>query len=168
MRFPYRAVGLIAAAVALTALSACSRTQADWRVAQKADTARAYQAFVERHPDSELAAVARQRIAQLTEAAAWQRATRANTAGAYQEYLTAYPNGSWSQDARIRMQSRSLALNRTNSPGVPAGAAHRARSQQCPLRHPAPAPRASEPRSPFNSALTAAALTRTRPGPNSA
>lgn len=108
MRFSYRAAGPVAAAVILTLLSACSRTQRDWSVAQKADTAQAYQVFVGRHPDSELAAVARQRIAQLTEEAAWQQATRANTAAAYQDYLAKYPNGSWSQDARIRMESQSL------------------------------------------------------------
>jgi cell division septation protein DedD len=108
MRFSYRAAGPIAAAVILTLLTACSRTQRDWGVAQKADTAQAYEVFVDRHPDSELAAVARQRIAELTEQAAWQQATRANTAAAYQDYLTKYPNGSWSQDARIRMESRSL------------------------------------------------------------
>ncbi|MGA8095048.1 MAG: SPOR domain-containing protein, partial [Steroidobacteraceae bacterium] len=83
--------------------------QQDWRAAQQAGTPQAYQVFVERHPDSELAGVARQRIAQVTEEAAWQQATRANTAAAYQDYLAKYPNGSWSQDARIRMESKSLA-----------------------------------------------------------
>jgi hypothetical protein len=78
-------------------------------VAQDAGTAQAYQAFMERHSDSELAGVARQRVAQLTEQAAWQQATRSNTAAAYRDYLAKYPNGSWSQDARIRMESKSLA-----------------------------------------------------------
>ena len=109
MRFTYRAAGPITAAVVLTLVAACSRTQEDWRVAQQANTARSYNVFVQRHPDSELAGVARQRIAQLTEEAAWRQATRANTAGAYRGYLTKYPQGSWSQDARIRMQSRALA-----------------------------------------------------------
>jgi cell division septation protein DedD len=109
MRFTYRAAGPIAAAVVLTLVCACSRTQQDWRVAQQANTAGSYNVFVERHPDSELATVARQRVAQLTEEAAWQQATRANTAAAYRDYLAKYPGGSWSQDARIRMESRSLA-----------------------------------------------------------
>jgi cell division septation protein DedD len=109
MRFTYRAAGPITAAVVLTLLAGCSRTQEDWRAAQQAGTPQAYEVFVERHPDSELAGVARQRIAQLTEAAAWQQAMRANTAAAYQGYLAKYPNGSWSQDARIRMESKSLA-----------------------------------------------------------
>lgn len=109
MRFTYRAAGPITAAVILTLVGACSRTQQDWRAAQQADTPQAYGVFVARHPDSELAGVARRRIAQLTEAAAWQQATRANTPAAYRDYLAKYPNGSWSQDARIRMESRSLA-----------------------------------------------------------
>jgi hypothetical protein len=109
MRFTYRAAGPITAAVILTLVSGCSRTQEDWRAAQQAGTPQAYGVFVARHPDSELAGVARQRIAQLTEEAAWQRATRANTSAAYQDYLAKYPNGSWSQDARIRMESKSLA-----------------------------------------------------------
>ena len=107
----------IAAAVISTLLAACSRTQQDWRLAQQADTAQSYGVFVRRHPDSELASVARQRIAQLTEEAAWQQATRINTPAAYQDYLARYPNGSWSQDARIRMESRSLAAQATQDSG---------------------------------------------------
>lgn len=107
MRFEYRAAGPIAAA-SLLLLTACSRAQQDWRVAQQAGTAQAYEVFVARHPHSELASVARERAAQLTEQAAWQDATRANTLAAYRDYLARYPNGSWSQDARIRMESESL------------------------------------------------------------
>ncbi|HEX5459505.1 MAG TPA: SPOR domain-containing protein [Steroidobacteraceae bacterium] len=126
MRFEYRAARPIAALSILVLLAACSRTQQDWRVAQQAGTARAYEIFVARHPDSELASVARERAAQLTEQAAWQQATRANTAAAYQEYLAKYPNGSWSQDARIRMESKSLPATPAQDPAaaVPASADH--------------------------------------------
>jgi len=119
MRFDYRAAGPIAAASVLLLLSACSRTQQDWRVAQRADTPQSYQVFAARHPHSELAGVARQRIAQLTEAAAWRQATHADTAAAYQAYLARYPDGAWSQDARIRMQSRAMAAEPT-PPAAPA------------------------------------------------
>ncbi len=139
MRFTYRAAGLIAAAAILTLVSGCSRTQEDWRAAQQAGTPQAYGVFVKRHPDSELAGVARRRIAQLTEAAAWQQATRANTAAAYQGYLAKYPNGSWSQDARIRMESKSLAA-------APQAAAAATPSGGGPLTAPAgPASAASSP-----------------------
>lgn len=126
MRFSYRAVGPIAAVGMLALLAACSRAQRDWRVAQQAGTPQAYTVFAERHGDSELAAVARQRAAQLTEEAAWQRATRANSITAYQQYLAQYPSGSWSQDARIRMQSRSMTLAaqtpQESPPAMPPGA----------------------------------------------
>lgn len=125
MRFSYRAVGPIAAAAMLALLAACSRAQQDWRGAQQAGTAAAYEAFAKRHPDSELASVARQRAAQLTEEAAWQQATRSNTAAAYQQYLARYPSGSWSQDARIRMESRSMASQAPQEmpPAMPPAAA---------------------------------------------
>jgi cell division septation protein DedD len=129
MRFTYRAAGPITAAVVLTLLAGCSRTQDDWRAAQQAGTPQAYEVFVERHSDSELAGVARRRIAQLTEAAAWQQAARVNTAAAYQDYLAKYPNGSWSQDARIRMESKSLAAA---PPGAAAGPASLPSSPQPP------------------------------------
>lgn len=125
MRFSYRAAGPIAAASILVLLAACSRTQQDWRVAQQAGTSQSYEVFAQRHPDSELAGVARQRVAQLVEEAAWQQATRLNTPAAYQQYLAKYPTGSWSQDARIRMESRSMAappLPDTAPPATPAGA----------------------------------------------
>lgn len=131
MRFTYRAAGPIATAVILTLLAACSRTQQDWRLAQQADTAQSYNVFVRRHPDSELASVARQRIAQLTDEAAWGQATRANTAAAYQDYLTKFPHGSWSQDARIRMESRSLANDRPD-PSAPAAVATNDRTDSSP------------------------------------
>ena len=143
MRFTYRAAGPVAAAAALTLLCGCSRAQQDWRAAQQAGTPQAYRVFAARHPDSELAGVARQRIAQLTEEAAWQEATRADTPAAYQQYLAKYPNGSWSEDARIRMESRSLAAqaapdgaqpvrtpdwpgSAASTPGVQAGKANAA------------------------------------------
>ncbi|MGH8199731.1 MAG: SPOR domain-containing protein [Steroidobacteraceae bacterium] len=117
MRFTYRAAGPITVAVILTLPAGCSRTQQDWRAAQQAGTPQAYERFVTRHSATELAGVARQRIAQLSEQAAWRQATQADTPAAYQSYLAKYPNGSWSQDARIRMESRALV------PAPQAGAA---------------------------------------------
>lgn len=176
MRFSYRAAGLIAAAVGLTLLAACSRAQQDWRVAQKTDTAQAYEGFVRSHPDSELAAVARQRVAQLTEEAVWQQATTVNTAAAYQDYLAKYPNGSWSQDARIRMESRLLAEHaeqdarpaagvaqatgladgRVAAPGWPGGGASRASEQTTFAAQPRPV--AAKPLGPTPGAAAAVQL----------
>jgi cell division septation protein DedD len=101
-------------------------------VAQQANTAASYNVFVERHPDSELAGIARQRIAQLTEEGAWREANRANTAAAYRDYLARYPNGSWSQDARIRMESRALAAHPPLGADLPP-AAHPPQGADLPL-----------------------------------
>lgn len=148
MRFEYRAAGPIAAAASILLLvTACSRAQQDWRVAQQAGTAQAYDVFVARHPDSELASVARERAAQLTEQAAWQEATRANSVAAYRGYLARYPNGSWSQDARIRMESKSLMAQapQGTSATVPAGAGPATAPQPAAGPVPIPSPAASVP-----------------------
>jgi cell division septation protein DedD len=149
MRFEYRAAGPIAAVCILLLVTACSRTQEDWRVAQQAGTARAYEIFVARHPDSELAGIGRDRAARLTEQAAWQETTRADTPAAYQAYLAKYPNGSWSQDARIRMESKSLATRQPQDSvsTQPRAAATAANSVPAPIAsamtaNPAPAPTA--------------------------
>lgn len=156
MRFTYRAAGPVAAAAALTLFAGCSRTQQDWSAAQQAGTPRAYFVFVQRHPDSELAGVARQRIAQLTEEAAWQQATRANTAAAYQSYLAKYPDGSWSQDARIRMESRSLAASASESSGTVAP------NPAAPVTAPGrPDPAAAMPAAPITTRPASAARTTT-------
>ena len=56
--------------VAGTAVAAHERT-----VALAADTVESYDHFIGRHPDSELAAQARARVAQLNEDRDWQQAT---------------------------------------------------------------------------------------------
>src|SRR5438045_6596132 len=69
--------GRVALIVVLAALMAsCSREQQDWRSAEAADTSEAYGRFVEQHPDSELAARARERLAQLEEERDWADAGR--------------------------------------------------------------------------------------------
>jgi cell division septation protein DedD len=129
----------------LTLLAGCSRTQQDWRAAQQAGTPQAYELFVARHSASELAGVARQRIAQLTEQAAWQQATQADTPAAYQSYLAKYPSGSWSQDARIRMESKSLA------PAPQAAAAVTPGTNQPYTAAPSPAAASAAPSDPVMS-----------------
>lgn len=159
MSFDYRAAGPIAGVFLLALLTACSRTQHDWRVAQQAGTAQAYEVFLQRHPDSELAGVARQRAAQLTEQAAWQQATRANTAAAYQDYLAKYPKGSWSQDARIRMESKSITMQAPQDHGpAPESNGPAAQGNTPTPQRSAPTPTAGE--QPASAAHTPAAADR--------
>ena len=90
------------------ALSSCSRENRDWRSAQAADSLESYDQFLQRHPDSELAAQARARLLQLTEERDWQRASTADTADAYSQFLNQHPSGKWSAEGRIRLENFSL------------------------------------------------------------
>jgi cell division septation protein DedD len=98
---------VIAAALCL-ALSSCSRENRDWRSAQAADSLESYDQFLQRHPESELAAQARARLLQLTEERDWQRASTADTADAYSQFLNQHPSGKWSAEGRIRLENFSL------------------------------------------------------------
>ncbi len=117
MMLTFRA-GKVAALAACLSVAACSREQQDWRSAEAADTVESYGQVLERHPDSELVAAARTRVAQLAEDREWQQAGSADTADSYRQFLAHHPNGRWAQEARIRIQN--FALNGLAAPG-PAG-----------------------------------------------
>ncbi|HEY3786590.1 MAG TPA: SPOR domain-containing protein [Steroidobacteraceae bacterium] len=86
----------------------CSREQQDWRGAEAADSAEAYDQFIQHHPDSELVTEARTRIAQIGEERDWREAGTVDTADAYRQFLTQHPNGKWAQEAHIRIESFAL------------------------------------------------------------
>jgi cell division septation protein DedD len=95
-------------AAALITVVACSGEQQDWRSAEAAGTSEAYGHFIEQHPDSELAAKARERVAEFAEDRDWSQASKAGTAEAYRSFLATHPDGRWSQEARIRIESYAL------------------------------------------------------------
>ena len=95
----------------LTLITGCSRERIDWKSAEAADTQEAYNHFLERHPDSELATQARARLAQLAEDKDWQRAISADTADAYRSFLAQHATGKWAEEARIRMENFTLDSN---------------------------------------------------------
>ena len=99
-------VALVAVVAVLAA--GCSREQQDWRSAEAADTSEAYAGFVEQHPDSELTAQARARLAQLAEERDWAQAGKLATAEAYRAFLAEHPSGKWSEEARIRVEAFAL------------------------------------------------------------
>lgn len=104
----------------------CSREQQDWRSAEAADTREAYGRFLEQHPDSELAAHARTRIAQIAEERDWVEAGTVASADAYRAFLAQHPNGRWSEEARIRIEAFSLGSAPRLAPSTsaqPGGAA---------------------------------------------
>jgi hypothetical protein len=89
-------------------VAACGREQQDWHSAQSADTTEAWQRFIEQHPQSELAAQARLRIAQMAEQRDFQQADAVATVNAYRRFLVQHPNGRWAEQARIRIEAFSL------------------------------------------------------------
>jgi len=154
-----------ALAVALIALAACSVEQQDWRAAEAAGTSEAYQQFLEQHPDSELAAKARERLADFLEERDWSQASRVGTADAYRGFLAAHTNGRWAQEARIRIESYALGSIPHLAPQAPGQTASRATGVNIlrlagggPPQNAAP-PAASAAASAFPAGSTAAAST---------
>jgi len=107
-------------AVLATLAAGCSREQQDWRSAEAADTHEAYGRFVEQHPDSELAAQARVRLAQLAEERDWAQAGKVATMDAYRAFLAEHPSGKWSEEARIRIEAFALGSAPRLVPQTPA------------------------------------------------
>jgi cell division septation protein DedD len=110
----------------LLASTSCGREQSDWRSAREADTIEAYDQFVGKHPEGELATQARTRLAELTEERDWQRISTADTLEGYQQFVVQHPNGKWAREAQIRIENFSLsAQSPAAGPAVaaPAGGA---------------------------------------------
>lgn len=106
-------------------LAGCSRDQSDWRSAQAADTVESYNQFLAKHPESQLAPQARERVAQLSEEQKWRDAATADSIEAYREFLAQYPNGKWSKEAQIRIDNFAVtgALPAPSTSGAAATAA---------------------------------------------
>jgi len=85
------------------ALVACGSSQGDWNTANTAGTVAAYQQFLNKHPNDQHDAAARQRIQTLQDDQAWKSAQTTNTVESYQGYVTAQPNGAHVQDAQQRI-----------------------------------------------------------------
>jgi len=95
--------------VCTIAVSGCSRVTDDWRAAQSADSAEAYQEFVQQHPDSDYAVQAQERIKQLAEDRDWQQASTLDTRDAYEQFVAQHADGQWAQEARVRIENFQLA-----------------------------------------------------------
>jgi cell division septation protein DedD len=96
---------LVAIVLGTLALAGCSRESADWKSASAADTAEAYQQFLQQHPKSTNAVQAQARIAQIGDDRDWQAAAAADTRDAYGQYLAQHADGKWAQEARIRIEN---------------------------------------------------------------
>src|ERR1700683_1799717 len=116
---------LVAIMVGTLALAGCSHESSDWKSATAADTAEAYQQFLQQHPKSATAAQPRARIHQIAEDHDWQAAAAADTRDAYQQFIAQHPDSKWAQEARIRIENFAQAGG-----GPAAGRAGTARAAQ--------------------------------------
>jgi hypothetical protein len=96
---------LMAIVLGTLALAGCNRESADWKSASAADTAEAYQQFLQQHPKSANAAQAQTRIQQIADDKDWQTAAAADTRDAYQQFLAQHADSKWAQEARIRIEN---------------------------------------------------------------
>jgi outer membrane protein assembly factor BamD (BamD/ComL family) len=80
-------------------LVACSSAESDWKKADTANTAAAYQDFLTQHPNDTHAQDARERLTKIQDEQAWTDAQSGNTLEAYQQYLQKQPSGAHVQDA---------------------------------------------------------------------
>jgi hypothetical protein len=119
MMLTFHAGRVALVAVLATLAAGCSREQQDWRSAEAADTSEAYGRFVEQHPDSELAAQGRTRLAQLAEERDWAQAGKVATMDAYRTFLAEHPSGKWSEEARIRIEAFALGSAPRLAPQTP-------------------------------------------------
>jgi cell division septation protein DedD len=96
---------LVGIVLGTLALAGCSHESADWKTATAADSAKAYQQFLQQHPKSANAAQAQARIAQIADDRDWQAAAAADTREAYGQYVAQHADGKWAQEARIRIEN---------------------------------------------------------------
>jgi hypothetical protein len=92
-------------------LVACSSAQSDWRKASASNTVAAYQAFLDKHPNTAQSVEARNRIRAVEDEQAWIQAQQANTVQAFQDYAERIPPGLHVAEAkdRISANERSTA-----------------------------------------------------------
>src|ERR1700687_3877754 len=96
---------LVAIVLGALALAGCNRESADWKSATAADTAEAYQQFLQQHPKSANAVQAQARIQQIAADRDWQAAGRGDTRDAYEQFLAQHADSKWAQEARIRIEN---------------------------------------------------------------
>jgi len=112
--------GFAAAAVLIAFATACGGRQSDWEAARKADTPEAYTQFLQRYPDGDFTAQARDRLAGLKEESDWKAAATADNVQGYQQFLAQHPEGAHADEARIRVENFHLAQAPIQSPAAAA------------------------------------------------
>lgn len=91
---------IILSVVVSLLLSGCATTKGNWQKATKINTSEAYEEFLRKHPESEFATTAKERIEQL----AWKKAQDENTVLGYRKFLKEYPNSKFASQAEQRIE----------------------------------------------------------------
>lgn len=125
-----RAAGTLACVLLALASLGCSRQEAAWQSAQAADTAAAYERYLQDYPGGTHAGQARSRLLEARGRDAWQRALRLDSPEAYQRYLAEFPDGRHAAEARGRLAGFVRAGAQTDGgPPAPAAGAGALRQQ---------------------------------------
>lgn len=77
-------------------LTACDRTESDWKAARQANTVMAYEGFLDKHSQGRHVDECRQAIDGL----AWKETQTRNTIDAFKAYLTKHPQGRYRDEAK--------------------------------------------------------------------
>lgn len=89
--------------IAVALLAGCADPQKDWELASRDDSPETYLEFLAKHPDSDQAELARQRIAELKVIRAWERAEFKATEEAYAGFVDKYPDSEFVEQAGVRI-----------------------------------------------------------------
>jgi outer membrane protein assembly factor BamD (BamD/ComL family) len=85
----------------LILIQACATLSTEWDTAQKTNSVKSYQAFLNKYPNSQQASDAKKEIENL----GWQKVTELNHEDGYKWYLSEYPRGKYVAAAREGLQT---------------------------------------------------------------
>ena len=104
-----RLCALALALCAPLAMVACNSARDDWATATRANTAAAYEAFIERHPGDPHQDEATAYVLQLQDDADWKLAQSGNSVASYARYLQSDPRGTHAAEARLHLEGLERA-----------------------------------------------------------
>ena len=96
------------------------RLDPDWHAALRANTVDSYQAFEDKHPQSQYQTELSKRLLLLDEEHAWAKTVAAGTSDAYRGYLQAWPSGTYARHARVGMMGGAHLPMASSTVSIPA------------------------------------------------
>jgi hypothetical protein len=100
-----QASGLLLTIFLAVALVGCATTEKDWQTANRARTIEAYEHFLQKHPNSAQANVARRLLPQMRVNKDWRNAEKINTPDAYETFLSKHPQSKQANQATITLEA---------------------------------------------------------------